>query len=87
MKDPAVEIDPKLRGAAYFAVRRETYGKSTFGINSGVPRRSNWSGFETAADDLPASSAPPPLTRLGHRPEFHVAVAKPVSALCPGEPA
>src|SRR5229473_1009680 len=28
-------------------------------LNSGVPRRSKWSGFETAVDDLTASSALP----------------------------
>jgi hypothetical protein len=32
-------------------------------LNSGLPRRSKWSGIETAADDLPASSTPPPLTQ------------------------
>jgi hypothetical protein len=32
-------------------------------LNSGVPRRSKWSGIETAADDRPASSTPPPLTQ------------------------
>jgi hypothetical protein len=28
----------------------------------GSLRRSKWSGIETAADDLPTSSVPPPLT-------------------------
>jgi hypothetical protein len=30
-------------------------------LNSGLLQRSKWSGIETAADDLPASSVPPPL--------------------------
>ena len=36
MSVPAVEIDPKFRDAAYFAVRRETDGKSAIGS---APRR------------------------------------------------
>jgi hypothetical protein len=31
-------------------------------LNSGTLRRSKWSGIESAPDDLPASSVPPPLT-------------------------
>src|SRR5438552_297619 len=34
-------------------------------LNGGSLRRGTWSGIETAADDLPASSVPPPLTQTG----------------------
>jgi hypothetical protein len=36
-------------------------------LNVGSLRRSKWSGIESAGDDPPASSAPPPLTRSGLR--------------------
>jgi hypothetical protein len=35
-------------------------------LNSGLLRRSKSSGIESSSDDLPASSALPPLTQLGH---------------------
>src|SRR6266576_6217067 len=49
-------------------------------LNSGVPRRSKWSGFETAADDLPASSAPPPLTQTGSLPRYERFAARPLAS-------
>ena len=47
MKVPAVEIDPKFRDAAYFAVRRETDGKSAIGTR---PGQANAAGMSAAGE-------------------------------------
>jgi hypothetical protein len=39
MNVPAVEIDPKFRDAAYFAVRQETDGKLAIGIRLAKRKR------------------------------------------------
>jgi hypothetical protein len=53
---------------------RNDSAMSGLALNGGVLRRSKWSDIESAADNPPASSVPPPLTRSGPRCDFQVAL-------------